>query len=520
MDTDSLPLISSSSPSSPAATSAHHSFSFDFDSDELNSLRSDLPADKLFSHTYKFLCRSTTPDATVPGISDRFEVVNDVLYWRLHDGRLALCIPESHIPRILRAAHDSAGHWGFEKMWSFVKNRFYRPGLSSDVKEYVRRCPDCQRIKASHLPPLGNMSPHQMAETSFHTVSMYIILGLPPLPRGGTMLDACMVIVDRFSKAVILRPMASSSDAATCGSIFFDALVCRGFLPTKLITDRDPKFVSSFWAELMKRLKIECKLISAYHQQADPAERYIQTIQTLLRFYVVNDDWIECLPFIELVINNTPNASTGYSPNQLMFIDPPNPILVLGSPPNSDITAVADRLALARDHVVLARDNLERASALQKKHYDARYRQRPLRAGDKVFVLLEHHPVRSLIQGIHKLRDNKWGPFTIVEMVGRGQQAARLDLPPLAVSTPSSPRSIFNLLSRTHSVRYANLLHPQSLMATHLVRLSIYSANVRRRRAPVRSLNLKLNGSAIGIQSLLGNLRQTYAMIWARRPTR
>ena len=29
---------------------------------------------------------------------------------------------------------------------------------------------------------------------------------------------------------------------------------------------------------------------------------------------------------------------------------------------------------------------------------------------------------------MHKLQDNKWGPFSIVEMVGT--QAARLDLPP------------------------------------------------------------------------------------------
>lgn len=425
---DDLPLMASTAPPAPQPdipiASAHPSFSFDFADDEMNTLRSHLRKDKIFSHTYKLLL----DNPTAAGISDRFELLNDVLYWRLRDGRLAVCLPEALIPRILHAAHDSAGHWGFEKTWSIVKNRFYRPGLSLEVHEYVRRCPDCQRVKSSHQRRLGDMSPHEMAESSFQTVSMDIILGLPALRRGDMTLDACMVIVDQFSKAVILRPLSSTANACACADVFFDALVSRGFLPSKLITDRDPKFVSAFWSELMKRLKIDCKLISAYHQQADPAERYIQTIQTMLRLYVIDDNWAECLPFIELIMNNTTNASTGHSPNQLMFIDPPNPIPVITQPPNAQIPAVADRLTLAHARVEQARDNLERASTLQKRQYDIRHRQRPLRPGDKVFVLLNLHPIRSLVQGMHKLKDNKWGPFTILEMVGN--QAARLDLPP------------------------------------------------------------------------------------------
>ena len=235
-------------------------------------------------------------------------------------------------------------------------------------------------------------------------------------------------IVDHFSKAIILRPTLSTATARDCGSLFFDALVSRGFLPTRLITDRDPRFVSDFWTELMSRLHIDCKLISAYHQQADPAERYIQTIQTLLRLYVIDDEWVDCLPFVELVINNTPNSSTGFSPNQLMFIDPPDPLPTLCCAPPSPLPDVADRLTSAQARVDQARDHLDVASRVQKRHYDSRHTDRPLAVGDRVFVLLDDHPVRSLVRGMHKLRDNKWGPFRILEMVGR--QAARLDLPP------------------------------------------------------------------------------------------
>ena len=82
---------------------------------------------------------------------DRFEMVNGILYWRLRDGRLATCIPATMVRRVLMAAHESFGHWGFDKTWAFVKARFYRPGLSDTVREYVRQCPDCQRVKAFSL---------------------------------------------------------------------------------------------------------------------------------------------------------------------------------------------------------------------------------------------------------------------------------------------------------------------------------------------------------------------------------
>ena len=267
------------------------------------------------------------------------------------------------------------------------------------------------------------MSPHDVLGTAFHTVSMDIVLGLPLCGP----FDACMVIVDLFSKSVILRPMSSRSTARECGTVFFDTLVCRCFLPVKLITDRDPWFVSQLWDELMRRLRIDYKLISAYHQQADPAERYIQTIQTILRLYVVGDDWVDYLTFIELVLNNTKNSSTGFSPNELLFFDPPSLLPILNVAP-TDATDPADRLSTASACVDQARDNLDKASLAQKKYYDSRHSPRTLQAGDLVFVLLDDHPMRSLVQGMHKLQNNKWGPFAIIEMVGT--QAARLELPP------------------------------------------------------------------------------------------
>ena len=187
--------------------------------------------------------------ADEPRPSDQFPIANGILYWRLRDGLLATCLPEDMISAVLAAAYESFGHWGFEKTCVFVKARFYCPSLSDVVQEYVRHCPDCQRVKLSRQHQVGQMLPYEVPGTAFHTVNMDSLLGLPLCGSGP--FDACMVIVDLFSKTVILCPMSSRLTARECGTVFFEGLVCRGLLPVKLITDFDPHFVSQMWDNII-----------------------------------------------------------------------------------------------------------------------------------------------------------------------------------------------------------------------------------------------------------------------------
>ncbi|GJP34822.1 hypothetical protein CLOM_g19239 [Closterium sp. NIES-68] len=54
--------------------------------------------------------------------------------------------------------------------------------------------------------------------------------------------------------------------------------------PTTLISDRDPKFTSKFWKELMSLLGTKLAMSSAYHPQTDgQTERLNQIVEQLLR---------------------------------------------------------------------------------------------------------------------------------------------------------------------------------------------------------------------------------------------
>ena len=103
------------------------------------------------------------------------------------------------------------------------------------------------------------------------------ITHLPTTARGD---DAVFTIVDRFSKLVKFIPCSSTVDAAATAQLLFDQWVCKYGMPSKIISDRDPKFTSMFWTTLMKLLDCKVALSSAYHPQTDgQTERFHRSIE-------------------------------------------------------------------------------------------------------------------------------------------------------------------------------------------------------------------------------------------------
>lgn len=72
------------------------------------------------------------------------------------DDHLRICVPVDTADSKLRLNllhdfHDSpmSGHLGMARTHNLLSSQFYWPGLSRDVKDYVRSCSVCQRNKTS-----------------------------------------------------------------------------------------------------------------------------------------------------------------------------------------------------------------------------------------------------------------------------------------------------------------------------------------------------------------------------------
>src|SRR5258707_2483093 len=89
-----------------------------------------------------------------------------------------------------------------------------------------------------------------------------------------------------------------------------------------LITDRDPCFTSHFGRALAMCLGVQQNLSTAFHPQTDGlSERKNQWVEQYLRLVTSSqpEDWSTWLPITTAIHNNQRNATTGLSPNQILF---------------------------------------------------------------------------------------------------------------------------------------------------------------------------------------------------------
>ena len=59
--------------------------------------------------------------------------------------------------------------------------------------------------------------------------------------------DCVLTVVDCFSKYVTLIPCMTSSTAEDVAVLFFERVVCTFGMPSRIVCDRDPKYMSHFW---------------------------------------------------------------------------------------------------------------------------------------------------------------------------------------------------------------------------------------------------------------------------------
>lgn len=75
--------------------------------------------------------------------------------------------------------------------------------MVNNIKEYIRTCPDCQRVRVHHHKPYRELSAiPPSGERPFHTVTMDFIIDIPPTrdPYTGKTCDATPILMNKLTK--------------------------------------------------------------------------------------------------------------------------------------------------------------------------------------------------------------------------------------------------------------------------------------------------------------------------------
>ena len=224
--------------------------------------------------------------------------------------------------------------------------------MKQDIIEYVKGCADCQRMKVNNRPtkaPLQPIYPRPEA-MPFETIALDFIVKLPV--SSGIRFDTHHYR-PRLHEGIGIYTMQGRNNAEGIAALYIKHVFAHFGLPTKIISDRDPRFTSKFIREICRITGIERNPSTAYHPRTDgQSERTNQWLETYLRFRhrsSIRRTGRQHLPIAQFTHNNWPSDTTRKSPFFLLMGYNPRADWTNGKSPLPQVTLRLDQLKEARD---------------------------------------------------------------------------------------------------------------------------------------------------------------------------
>lgn len=376
-----------------------------------------------------------------------FEWHDGLLYYKQGEDRddFRLCIPDTVQDRVMRDFHDSelgGGHLGAAKLAHAIAKRFYWKGIHDSAKRWVSTCDICHRIKPNNALPYGLTMPLPIPGDRGDRINIDFITKMPASEKGN---DTIVTIIDSLTKRV--RWIATKEEGLTAevfADLFIEHYVRNRGLPKAIVSDRDPRFTSTFWRTVCARVGIKQKMSTAFYPQTDGlAENANGVIERFLKAYIASDPkhWDRHLPLAEFTYNASRHKALKMEPFVADIGRIPSLPLDLQLPRRPKVNSNSCGAHDFLDHLATvlrkAKQCLQDAQVDMVIESDKRRRPHPFKVGDSVFLNTRKLPIGYANLQHHqdddyggpasrKFQHEFSGPFTIVDLRGN---AATLDIP-------------------------------------------------------------------------------------------
>ncbi|MBW0502765.1 hypothetical protein O181_042480 [Austropuccinia psidii MF-1] len=353
------------------------------------------------------------------------------------------------INKILHECHDSiySGHLSEDRTLEKVKTCAWWPSWRKETIEYCHTFDRCQKANRSTGKKFGLMIHNQEPKSPWEVVHMDWVTELPP--SGEIIYNACLVIVDRYSKTPIFLPFHKDDTAMDTTLLLWSRGISHTGLFKNIASDRDPKFTSALWTNLQRLLGTKLSFSTAYHPQTDGlAEGMIQTLEDMIRRFCAyglefkdsdgfTHDWCTLIPALELAYKTSVHSSTGQTPamlekgwNPRLPADTLRKDLIDIHPTASSFKKILDKV---KNH---AKQSINDSFDYAKQKWDKSHKVPDFKVGSLVLVSTLNF---NNIKGPKKLKDSYLGTFVIVAL--HGTNAVQVEL--------SADKELFPLRSQT-----------------------------------------------------------------------
>uniref|UniRef100_A0A0A9TKS5 Uncharacterized protein n=1 Tax=Arundo donax TaxID=35708 RepID=A0A0A9TKS5_ARUDO len=324
-------------------------------------------------------------------------------------------------------------HSGMTATYHRVKQVFHWPNLKKDIEGYIEKCPVCQITKTEHVSYPGLLEPIELSDMAWTHLTMDFIEGLPKSRSK----DVILVVVDRFTKYAHFMALSHPYTVQQVVQLFMEHVFKLHGMPISIISDQDRIFTSKLVQEIFKAMKVTLKYSTAHHPQTDGRNKRVnQSLESYLRSMVFLEpkDWFTWLPLAEWWYNTSYHTALRISPFQALYGYPPPLVGEMALPCNISEEA---RITVEQKEMMNERlkRNLHIAQERMKHYADNRRSEREFQVGEMVYLKMQPYRQNAFgLRGSLKLRSKYYGPFRIMERVGK--VAYKLQLPQDAAIHP------------------------------------------------------------------------------------
>jgi hypothetical protein len=144
-------------------------------------------------------------------------------------------------------------------------------------------------------------------------------------------------------------------------------------MPLLIVSDQDSRITSKFWAEICSLEIIKQRLLTAFHLQTDgQSEALNQIVKSYLRAYCADEPtaWVNLLPLAQFAYNNSMNATTNTTPNNLFFSMDYNIWFHVDGAPREKIPEAHVRIKKLHELRQRLQEHLTKANKHMTKYYN------------------------------------------------------------------------------------------------------------------------------------------------------
>jgi len=223
---------------------------------------------------------------------------------------------------ILHIYHDTAAngaHFGRDKTFSKIRQRYYWPSMHKDITNYIRSCLACTQNNPRRQKPPGSLRPITPPEGVWQLVSMDFHGPISPVSKRGN--KYIIALTDILSKFVVTKAVRDNT-AQTAVRFLKEDIIAKYGTPRCLLTDNGTHFTSSLMTELIKQIGATHLYSTPYHPQTNgQIERYNSTMDAKIAALsnLRKTDWDDQLPFVTFNYNTSQHSSTQQIPFEMMY---------------------------------------------------------------------------------------------------------------------------------------------------------------------------------------------------------